>query len=143
MGIEIEILNDLQDPEKIQIVKALVDYNKQETAHLGENELRTFQLHARSDAGELTGGVIAIGFCGTLDVKSLVVFEKFRGNGIGKSLMRKVESLAIKSGYDQLNLDTFSFQALDLYEKLGFEIIGQYEDDKRGISRYYLKKVLN
>jgi ribosomal protein S18 acetylase RimI-like enzyme len=38
-------------------------------------------------------------------------------------------------------VDTFSFLALDFYQKLGYTIFGSLEDFPKGHTRYFLKKV--
>jgi GNAT superfamily N-acetyltransferase len=64
-----------------------------------------------------------------LFVRSVAVSPIVRRKGLGKALMTHAEGEAIKMGFQQLELTTtaFLFEAIRLYEGLGFERCG-FED---------------
>jgi len=64
-----------------------------------------------------------------LYVRSVAVSPIVRRKGLGKALMTHAEGEAIKMGFQQLELTTtaFLFEAIRLYEDLGFERCG-FED---------------
>jgi hypothetical protein len=56
--------------------------------------------------------------------------------------MGLIERQAQTRGCGASWLDTFSFQALDFYEALGYQRFGELADFPPGSSRYYLWKQL-
>lgn len=55
-------------------------------------------------------------------------------------LMQLVESAAVERGCEWAWLDTFDFQALPFYKKLGFEVFSKLDDFPKGHQRIFLKK---
>ena len=53
-----------------------------------------------------------------------------------------VEQEAKERGCIGVHLDTFSFQALPFYQKLGYEVFGEIEDHPIGHTRHYVKKLI-
>jgi 8-oxo-dGTP pyrophosphatase MutT (NUDIX family) len=78
---------------------------------------------------------------GWLFVDHLWVHGDLRKRGIGRELLRQAEQHAILSGCHSAWLDTFSFQAPQFYQRLGYEVFGalDYPPDHR---RLFLKKRL-
>lgn len=72
----------------------------------------------------------------------LWVHESFRGAGYGKALLAAAEQEAVKRGCQYAYLDTFSFQALEFYQKRGYVVFGELPNFPQGHSRYFLKKEL-
>ena len=68
--------------------------------------------------------------------------ESARGRGLGRTLMRQAEDVALRRGCHGAWLDTFSFQARGFYEKLGYTVFGSIDDYPPGHSRFFMKKVL-
>ncbi len=54
--------------------------------------------------------------------------------------MLKAEQTAQERGCAHAYLDTFSFQALGFYERLGYKIFGVLEDFPPSHQRYFLQK---
>ena len=70
---------------------------------------------------------------GVAEVKRMYVDPALRGNGIGRAILMKLESLACEYGYTSLCLETGVRQpeAIHLYETVGFHRIpcyGEYVD---------------
>ncbi len=65
------------------------------------------------------------------EAKRLWVEPHFRGQGIGKCLLRLVIEEARQSGYREMLGDTMPYMthALDMYDRLGFERAGDYLAD--------------
>ena len=79
---------------------------------------------------------------GILYVELLFVSETHRFEGLGSTLLQKVEQEAQEMGASLAHLDTFDFQALDFYLNHGYEVFGVLEDCPKSHKRYYLKKSL-
>ena len=77
-----------------------------------------------------------------LEVSFLWVHEQHRGFGHATALMSAAEAEALRRGCFNVVLDTFSFQALGFYKKLGYEEFGQLSRFTGGHVRHYLYKSL-
>ena len=57
-----------------------------------------------------------------LDVDQLVIFEQYRGKGLGKKLMDEAKKIAIDNDCDRIELNCWMFNenALAMYEHIGY-----------------------
>lgn len=72
----------------------------------------------------------------------LAIDEAYRGNGIGKKLMSKIEEKAKELNVFSINLGTVEFQAEQFYSKLGYRIVFTKKNDPRGYDSYSMIKKL-
>lgn len=65
------------------------------------------------------------------ELKSLYLYERFQGRGLGRMLLKTVIEEASRSGYREMYLDTLSTsaRALTLYEKAGFVRTERYNEN--------------
>jgi ribosomal protein S18 acetylase RimI-like enzyme len=96
----------------------------------------------RGDDGSIVGGVIGATYLGWLQVHVVWVADELRGLGYGTKLMQEAESEAIRRGCPHVFLETFNFQALPFYEKLGYAVFSKLADFPPGGARYALTKQL-
>ena len=92
------------------------------------------------DKGQIIAGLYGTSMWDWLHIKYLWVTSDHRKQGLGSKLMSLVEAEAQKRQCLGLHLDTFSFQALDFYLGLGFEVFGEIKDHPEGGRRYFLSK---
>ena len=78
---------------------------------------------------------------GLVEIRGFWVDEALRGHGIGSAMMAALEAEAMRRGCTRAALDTYSWQALDFYTRLGFVEFGKL-DYPNGVSRHYLVKDL-
>ena len=104
-----------------------------------DGRLLSIALH---DGDELTAGLFGTTWGGVLEVKLLWVREDLRGRGCGSALLAAAEEEAVRRGCTQAMLDTHSFQAPGLYQRLGYEVYGVMPNYPRGHSKYNLRKRL-
>jgi ribosomal protein S18 acetylase RimI-like enzyme len=97
----------------------------------------------RDAAGEVLGGVLGDIWGGWLHISFLWVARPLRGRGWARRLMQAAERYAVERGAHDANLETFSFQARPLYEKLGYQVFAQLDDFPPGHTKYFLRKKLN
>lgn len=66
---------------------------------------------------------------GVIEIKRMYVAPSFRGKGIGKLILYKLEQWAIEEGFTQSKLETGIHQpeAIAAYEKSGYSRIPNYE----------------
>jgi GNAT superfamily N-acetyltransferase len=78
-----------------------------------------------------------------LSIDVLFVDKDYRSCGHGSNLIRRIEIEAKNKGAYLAQLDTFDFQGLDFYKKLGYTVFGTLDDcPSPGHQRFYLKKKL-
>lgn len=95
----------------------------------------------RNENGEIVGGITGIIFWHHLHIDFLWVDESVRGEGYGEKLLGHMEKIARENKCRLIQLDTFSFQAPDFYQKYGYQIIGIIEEHPtKDFQQYYLEK---
>jgi GNAT superfamily N-acetyltransferase len=127
-------------PEKVETLRGqLRQYNRE----MGQTDQGTgLGIFIRDDEETLIGGVSAWLWGTTLEVNFLWLSESLRGQGIGQQLMAQIEKAAVERGARQAVLSTFSFQAPDFYDKLGYEILATIDDMGNDHKKFYLRKYL-
>jgi ribosomal protein S18 acetylase RimI-like enzyme len=99
-------------------------------------------IFIRNPRGEIVGGLAGATVWGWLHISLFWLAEELRGKGFGKELIGMAETEALARGCKHAHLDTFSFQALGFYQKLGYEVFAELEDYPQNARRFYLKKAL-
>lgn len=98
----------------------------------------------KKNAFSLIGGItgrLLLGNC--LSIEILWVEPEHRNQGYATKLLLTIEEAAQRNGSKLSQVDTFDFQALEFYQKNGYELFGVLEDCPcPGNKRYYLKKVI-
>ena len=92
--------------------------------------------------GSWRGGVVGECYWDWLEVKDLWIAEDIRGRGHGTRLLAEIERVGRNRGARHSHLHTFSFQAREFYERLGYRVIGELTDHPPGESLYWLRKEL-
>ncbi len=122
------------------ILATLLTYNEQAG---GPPRYVPVALVVRDPAsGAIAGGLWADLYYEWCFVKLLALPAALRGQGHGTRLMREAEAIARDYGATGMWLDTFSFQAREFYERLGFTEFATLYDYPLGRSRLFLQKRL-
>jgi GNAT superfamily N-acetyltransferase len=136
--IVVNLAPDLAD--RAAILAPLAAFNAQNAAPVASQFLAVLIQDAD---GATVGGLWGRTAYRWLFIELLVVPEAMRGQSRGASIMAAAEQIARDRGCIGAWVDTFSFQALGFYQKLGYEIFGEIEDYPPGEARYFLKKRLD
>lgn len=121
------------------IGRGVAAYNKDQA---GDNQFQRLCYVLKDEDGVVCGGVLAEVYWGWLYIDLLWVKEDLRRNGFGKSLMARIEEEARQLGANSAYLDTFSFQAPEFYEELGYQSFGELGDFPDGKKRFFMRKAL-
>jgi ribosomal protein S18 acetylase RimI-like enzyme len=98
---------------------------------------------ARDSREAICGGLLGNVFGRWLHVRSLWVEPRLRGRGCATDLMAAAESYARKRNCVGAFLQTASYEARPLYEKLGYRVIAELKDHPvKGHDRFFLAKEL-
>jgi GNAT superfamily N-acetyltransferase len=134
------IVNDHPDPAHVRVLEdELYTYNVQRT---GRDDGRWLGVFLRDADGHVVGGLSGWTWAGWLKINILWVQEDLRHQRHGTDLLAAAEKEAASRGCTRATLDTFSFQAPDFYQKLGYRIVAVLEDFPAGHKHYTLMKEL-
>lgn len=111
-------------------------------AEVGPAEREALAVIARSDAGEMAGGISGHTAWGWLYVQWLWVAEAQRGRGLAGRMLAAAESEARARGCRAAYIDTFSPIALKIYQRAGYMPFGALDDFPKGRRRTFLQKPL-
>ncbi|HEX8473037.1 MAG TPA: GNAT family N-acetyltransferase [Pyrinomonadaceae bacterium] len=136
----IEVENEPRDEDRRRVFDGLHEFNAARTNDPRCDRLTVF---LRDADGEIVGGLLGEIYWGWLNVESMWVDESLRRRGFGARLLAAAEREAVERGCRFAYLDTFGFQALRFYEKLGYETFGTLENFPHGDARYFMKKTLD
>jgi GNAT superfamily N-acetyltransferase len=136
---EIEVaVSDNPGPEIRQhVIGGLVAFNDRQAGSAASTEIAV--LAHRGE--EIVGGLFSYTNWDWLFIAQLWISAEVRAQGIGARLLAAAEEEARQRGCKHAHVDTFSFQALPFYQRLGYQIFGQLEDYPEGRTRYFLQKL--
>ena len=137
--LKIEIAEQPSSDETEFILQQLLQFNQRSA---GESNFRPLTVFLRDADGTLVGGLVGATYWQWLYVDIFWIHESYRGGGYGRSLITAAEQEAIKRGCQYVYLDTFSFQAPEFYQKLGYDVFGELADFPTGHTRFFLQKDL-
>lgn len=132
-------VDDDPQPEDIRtVINQLIEYNNAQ--QIEKDVYQPLAVFIRDPNQEIVGGLVGQIQWGWLFISHLWVLEALRSQGYGKELMLQAESAAKQRGCSYAYLDTFSFQSLGFYQRLGYQIFGVLDNFPPGHQRYFLKK---
>lgn len=137
--MKIEITNEPDSDEFNVIATGLRNYNSKFSSGTFEH----LTVYVRDEKHVTVGGLIGVTFGGWLHIEIIWVSEELRGNSIGSELLAAAEREAISRGCTNSTLDTYSFQALEFYLKLGYTQFGSLQGYAGKYERHYLQKRLS
>jgi GNAT superfamily N-acetyltransferase len=107
-----------------------------------EGAIQPIHIMVTDDNKKWLGGISARVYWNWLEIDHFWFSEPFRGKGIGRDLLKKIEEIAIEKGASNSLLTTFDFQARTFYEKYGYLVVGKIEDYPPGSTFYTMVKAL-
>ena len=99
-----------------------------------------FGFVAKED-NKVVGMIAGHSYYKEVHIGQLIVYDEYRNKHIGTKLIETVENYFRNKGFDNINLTTYAFQALEFYKKCGFEMEFMRENNKNSkLNKYYLVK---
>jgi GNAT superfamily N-acetyltransferase len=127
----------LNDEPKQYVINGVDNHNIAVTGH---SAYYPVQYYLRGKSDEVLGGLIGQIWGRWLHINIVWVAEPARGKGHARAMVMAAEEYAVARGCRGAFLETFSFQARPLYERLGYEVFGELADYPPGHTQYFLKK---
>lgn len=87
--------------------------------------LRSYSYVLYKDERVVAGGRGIVNM-GALEIRGLWVDDLLRNQGVGRELMGAIEREARNRGASRAMLYTYSWQAQDFYESLGYEVFSRF-----------------
>ncbi len=135
MNYTIALDENLSTEEDRILHEKILQFNYERAGFRG----KLVTILVRDENKQIVGGLKGYCYGNALFVDILFMDEQLRGKGYGTQLMKLAEQEAKRNACDFVHLDTFSFQALPFYQKLGYTIYAEL-NYKPDIKRHYLKK---
>lgn len=121
------------------VSEGLLEFNRAVIGDPNEVQLGVF---VRDATGRVIGGLLGHVRWRWVYVAKLWLPDELRGRGVGTRVMRAVEDYARRHDCLGIYLDTFEYQALPFYEKLGYAQFGVLEGYPPGYRQFHLVKAL-
>ncbi|WP_323085316.1 GNAT family N-acetyltransferase [Providencia alcalifaciens] len=136
--MKITVTHEITPEDKEELFAGLRSYNR---SFLQNSYFGQLGVYSKDENGIMQGGLLASIKGRWLCIDYLWVDESMRKNGLGSQLMHVAEEESKKLGCHNALVDTFSFQALPFYEKLGYvKQMSLPNFPELGMQRHYLSK---
>jgi ribosomal protein S18 acetylase RimI-like enzyme len=136
------ISEEASEEEMKVVLRGLADYNRKFPNGGLDIPTPDISLVLKTPDGKIVGGVITSMLTGVMHLEVLWIEEIYRGRGYGKDLVLEAEKIGRKKGYPASQTWTFSFQAPEFYQSIGYHIVGIFDGYIGGITEYVLLKKL-
>lgn len=120
------------------VVDGVVYHN---IAQTGQDSWYPVRYYLRGEGDTIMGGLLGQIWGRWLHINILWVDRAARGKGHAKTMLTMAEDYARTHGCIGAHLETFSFQARPLYERLGYQVFGEIADYPPGHTNFFLKKM--
>jgi ribosomal protein S18 acetylase RimI-like enzyme len=138
---------DTNENVRILISNGLDAYNKAFLKNqTSSSEMIPFMLYARTADGDIIGGVHGTTWqkqSGSwVEIEFAWISDEHRRRGIGRKLFNRVESIGKTRRCTYIQVFTWAFQAVEFYEKLGFERVGTIPKWIEDYDAVFFRKVI-
>lgn len=137
------VINDPTDDDVKRFQQGLESYNLEKTNGEFNSPQPWHNLVLKDQKGVVVGGVFTSTLYWTQYLEVLWVDEKYRGLGYGRNLVLEAQRVAKEIGCVSSHVYTFSWQAPDFYQAVGYDILVTYDGYQGGIKEHILMKHLD
>ena len=132
-------VEDQPDPRDIEFLELQIRREASSVMGLGdESDLAIFVR----EGGTVVAGISGWTWGDCCELQNLWVDPNLRGGGLATRLIAAAEAEAVTRGCHQTIHFTYEFQARDLYEKNGYELVGRVKDFPSGTDGLWYRKSL-
>ena len=134
-----QVVKEDVSQEKSKILLDGLNANSKEKRDLDPIDLFGFYV---KDGNKIIGGIQGIVMYGSVWIQLLWLSKNIRNKGYGKKMMQEVENFTKEKKCKMILVETFDFEALDFYKKLGFKVDFKREGFFKNCIFYYLRKII-
>ncbi len=138
-----DIITNPSDEEMKEFQKGLETYNMEKTDGEFNSPKEWLSLVLKDNDGNIVGGIMTSTLYWIQYLEVLWVDDKYRGLGYGRDLVLESEKLAKENGCITSQTYTFSFQAPEFYQAIGYKLIATYDGYVNDITELILMKRLD
>jgi GNAT superfamily N-acetyltransferase len=138
--VEFQVEDD-PDPLDIERLETLI--RREASAAMALGDERDLAIFVRDAAGTVVAGISGWTWGDCCELQSLWVAPTLRGRGLATRLLAAAEAEAAGRGCTQTVHFTYDFQARDLYEQNGYELVGRVKNFPTGTDVLWYHKRLN
>jgi len=136
-------LSDSPTEEEVDLIHArLEQYNRQQTNGEYDEPGAEIGLVLKGPEGTVIGGITASTIFRVMHLEAFWVSKEHRKQGHGSRLVLQAEQIGFEKGCIASQTQSFSFQAPEFYQKIGYQVLGIYDGYPDGITEYTLMKKL-
>jgi GNAT superfamily N-acetyltransferase len=129
-------------PDPLDIEDLEVQIRREASAAMGLGEEVDLAIFVRAD-GTVLAGISGWTWGDCCELQNLWVDPSLRGRGLATQLIAAAEAEAAARGCSQTVHFTYDFQARALYERNGYELVGQVKDFPSGADVLWYRKRLS
>lgn len=130
------------DDEMKKVWEGIIEYNKTTGPLLQYPPYERLSIIIKNESNNIVAGILSKIYLKSNFIEVFWIDESIRRMGFGSKLLSEIERISKDKGCSFIHLDTFSFQALGFYQKMGYSVFATLDDYPDDIKRYYLKKFL-
>jgi len=134
---------DPTDDEIKEFQKGLEAFNMEKTNGEINSPEEWLNLILKDHDGTIVGGITTSTLYWAQYLETFWVDAKYRGLGYGRDLLLEAERLAKENGCVVSQTYTFSWQAPDFYQAVGYKLMATYDGYVEGITELILMKNLD
>ena len=136
-NVFIDETDNLYIKEKID--QGIKEFNK---IYLKKWESKNISLYIKDLSGEIIAGLHGNYVNEYMRISNAWVKKQHRKQGLGTKLFKELENFARSKKCKYIQLDTYEFQALNFYIKLGYQLIATIPKWIKNYDNYNLRKEL-
>ena len=129
----------LSESERTTVKQGLTAFAE---TYTGPRNYQPLELALRDEKDIVRGGLLGNTLWNWLRIDVLWIEDGARGLGLGQQLIAAAEAEAVRRGCVSAMVDTFSFEAVDFYRKLGYRVASTTKDFPEGFDHVHLLKDL-
>ena len=136
----VEYFNDVEPELQKMAHQWMADY---EANYAVECNYKRFSVVAKSSDEEIIGILLGYTAFEEIYIEDICVKSGHRNKGIGSKLLKEVEKRFVRKGYNNINLVTSAFQAVEFYKKCGFkvEFIRENKQNPKLTKTFFIKYI--
>ncbi|MFW9804297.1 MAG: GNAT family N-acetyltransferase [Candidatus Thorarchaeota archaeon] len=132
------VVSDSTDEETKKFQQGMESYNLEKTNGEFNSPQPWHNLILKDEKGQVIGGILTSTLYWTQYLEVLWVDEKHRGLGYGRDLVIEAQRLAKEIGCISSHVYTFSWQAPEFYQAVGYDLLVTYDGYHSGIKEHVL-----
>jgi GNAT superfamily N-acetyltransferase len=132
------VIDNPTENDANEFKQGLESYNMEKTKGEFNSPQPWHNLVLKDQEGKVIGGISTSTLYWTQYLEVLWVDEKYRGLGYGRNLVLEAQRLAKEIGCISSHVYTFSWQAPDFYQAVGYDLLVTYDGYRGGIKEHIL-----